>query len=35
MKLVRFGERGAERAGIVDGDGLIRDVSERFRRLDS
>lgn len=27
MKLVRFGERGSERPGIVDADGAIRDVS--------
>lgn len=27
MKLVRFGERGGERPGLVDGDGIIRDLS--------
>lgn len=27
MKLVRFGERGAERPGIIDGQGRIRDTS--------
>ena len=28
MKLVRFGEKGAEKPGLVDGDGKIRDLSE-------
>ncbi|MGB0497986.1 MAG: fumarylacetoacetate hydrolase family protein, partial [Rubricella sp.] len=27
MKLVRYGEAGAERPGILDGDGAIRDLS--------
>lgn len=28
MKLIRFGEKGAEKAGIVDENGINRDVSE-------
>lgn len=28
MKLIRFGEKGSEKAGIVDEDGVSRDVSE-------
>jgi 2-keto-4-pentenoate hydratase/2-oxohepta-3-ene-1,7-dioic acid hydratase in catechol pathway len=28
MKLVRFGEKGQERPGIIDADGNVRDVSE-------
>ncbi|MDE1173470.1 MAG: fumarylacetoacetate hydrolase family protein [Parvibaculaceae bacterium] len=27
MKLVRFGERGAERPGLIDADGRVRDLS--------
>ncbi len=27
MKLVRFGKAGSEKPGIVDADGVIRDVS--------
>ena len=27
MKLVRFGDCGAEKPGLVDGDGCIRDIS--------
>ena len=27
MKLVRFGNRGAERPGVVDQDGEVRDLS--------
>ena len=27
MKLVRYGERGAERAGVLDGQGRVRDLS--------
>ncbi|BCP55236.1 ureidoglycolate lyase [Kaistia sp. 32K] len=27
MKLVRFGERGAEKPGLVDGNGVLRDLS--------
>ncbi|HEX4736516.1 MAG TPA: fumarylacetoacetate hydrolase family protein [Allosphingosinicella sp.] len=29
MKLLRFGEAGAERPGLLDGDGRIRDLSRR------
>jgi 2-keto-4-pentenoate hydratase/2-oxohepta-3-ene-1,7-dioic acid hydratase in catechol pathway len=29
MKLVRYGEAGAERPGLLDGDGRIRDLSRR------
>lgn len=28
MKLVRFGDKGSERAGIIDEDGTVRDVSK-------
>ena len=28
MKLVRFGEPGAEKPGMIDGDGALRDLSE-------
>ena len=28
MKLVRFGQKGAEKPGLVDKDGKIRDLSE-------
>lgn len=31
MKLVRFGERGSEKPGVVDTDGAIRDVSSIIR----
>ena len=34
MKLLRFGERGAERPGMLDGDGLIRDLSGLVADLD-
>ena len=27
MKLVRWGERGAERPGLIDGNGALRDLS--------
>src|SRR5262245_62879593 len=27
MKLVRFGRAGAERPGVIDGDGKLRDLS--------
>ena len=27
MKLVRYGQPGAEKPGLVDGDGTIRDLS--------
>ena len=29
MKLARWGERGAERPGLIDGDGVLRDLSGR------
>lgn len=29
MKLLRFGEAGAERPGLLDGDGRVRDLSRR------
>ena len=31
MKLVRFGQAGAEKPGIVDADGAIRDVSAHVK----
>jgi 2-keto-4-pentenoate hydratase/2-oxohepta-3-ene-1,7-dioic acid hydratase in catechol pathway len=33
MKLVRFGERGAERPGLVDASGTVRDLSQHVRDL--
>ncbi|WP_430386298.1 fumarylacetoacetate hydrolase family protein [Blastomonas fulva] len=33
MKLVRFGEKGRERPGVVDADGVIRDVSHLIEDL--
>ena len=34
MKLVRFGAPGAEKPGIVDADGTIRDVSDHVKDFD-
>lgn len=34
MKLFNFGEIGAERAGVVDGDGKLRDFSAHLPRID-
>ncbi|WP_185804496.1 fumarylacetoacetate hydrolase family protein [Pontivivens nitratireducens] len=34
MKLFNFGEIGAERAGVVDGDGKLRDLSAHLPRID-
>jgi 2-keto-4-pentenoate hydratase/2-oxohepta-3-ene-1,7-dioic acid hydratase in catechol pathway len=34
MKLVRFGEDGRERAGLIDGEGMLRDLSALVPRLD-
>lgn len=34
MKLVRFGDHGAEKPGLVDGDGNIRDLSAHLTDLD-
>lgn len=34
MKLVRFGDAGAEKPGIVDGDGAIRDLSAHVADID-
>ncbi|MBP0615620.1 fumarylacetoacetate hydrolase family protein [Jiella mangrovi] len=34
MRLVRFGDRGAERPGLVDEAGTIRDLSEHVTSLD-
>ena len=33
MKLVRFGPRGAERPGIVDGQGRLRDLSSHIKDI--
>jgi len=33
MKLVRFGARGAERPGIIDGQGRLRDLSGRVKDI--
>ena len=30
MKLVRFGERGSEKPGLIDPDGGMRDLSDYF-----
>jgi 2,4-didehydro-3-deoxy-L-rhamnonate hydrolase len=35
MKLLRHGEAGAERPGMVDRDGNIRDLSGRIRDIDA
>jgi len=35
MKLFNFGEIGAERAGVVDGDGKLRDLSAHLPRIDA
>ena len=34
MKLVRFGDHGAEKPGLVDGDGNIRDLSAHLTDID-
>jgi len=34
MKLVRFGARGAERPGLVDGEGRVRDLSQHVADID-
>ena len=34
MKLVRFGAAGAEKPGVVDADGTIRDVSGHVKDFD-
>lgn len=34
MKLVRFGEAGAEKPGLVDAQGRLRDLSEHIRDID-
>src|SRR5690554_4673486 len=34
MRLIRFGEPGAERPGILDDDNVRRDLSGRFRDWD-
>jgi 2,4-diketo-3-deoxy-L-fuconate hydrolase len=35
MKLLRYGEAGAERPGMLDRDGNIRDLSDRVRDIDA
>lgn len=34
MKLVRFGNEGAERPGIIDDEGQLRDISSHLREID-
>ncbi len=34
MKLVRFGPAGKERPGLVDKDGVVRDLSGEIADLD-
>lgn len=34
MKLVRFGQDGQEKPGVVDSNGIVRDVSEAFKNYD-
>tara|TARA_R100000935_G_scaffold58902_1_gene99353 strand:+ start:9232 stop:10080 length:849 start_codon:yes stop_codon:yes gene_type:complete len=34
MKFLRFGEKGAERPGVMDVDGLIRDISSLVQDID-
>src|ERR687896_911084 len=33
MKLVRFGEAGKERPGVIDKDGHIRDISAHLKEI--
>ena len=35
MKLVRYGERGREAPGLIDGDGAIRDLSAHVAEIDA
>jgi 2,4-diketo-3-deoxy-L-fuconate hydrolase len=34
MKLLRYGIKGAEKPGLLDGDGIIRDLSQHIKDLD-
>ncbi|HZI77488.1 MAG TPA: ureidoglycolate lyase, partial [Gemmatimonadales bacterium] len=34
MRLVRYGERGQERPGVLDSQGLLRDLSGVVRDID-
>ena len=34
MKLVRFGKEGREKPGIIDDDGLLRDLSSKVKDID-
>lgn len=34
MKLLRYGIKGAEKPGLLDGDGIIRDLSQHIEDLD-
>ena len=35
MKLVRYGPRGRERPGLIDADGVLRDLSAHVRAIDA
>ena len=34
MKLVRFGKEGREKPGIIDSEGLLRDLSTKVKDID-
>ena len=34
MKLVRFGKEGREKPGIIDNEGLLRDLSTKVKDID-
>ena len=34
MKLVRYGEKGAEKPGLIDASGQLRDLSAHVKDLD-
>ena len=34
MKLVRFGKEGREKPGIIDSDGILRDLSTKVKDID-
>jgi hypothetical protein len=35
MRLLRYGPRGAEKPGLLDGQGRIRDLSREIRDIDA
>ena len=34
MKLVRFGKEGREKPGIIDSEGILRDLSTKVKDID-